>query len=212
MGSLDAFITDKRSPLERMIGESPIPYRRIDFAGAAGRFKGVPLAVRALVGDVHERVSADAAKHLVSVGYLREDLYSEIGEAIFGYEVKVQLLARALGVVTLGGVGEVFEPLVRSADELREHLEPDEVAALFEHFLDYQEERSPLSTARSWEEVEAFLVALKKGLAPATSLNSYDTGSLRFMLREVVARWTMRTKRLSSGTSPASASSPSSST
>lgn len=201
--SLDAFIKDTRSPLARLLGQSPTPHKPVAFGG---RFEGVALALRALPGDAHERAVADAAKHLVMIGFQREDLYTEIGEGLFALECKVQLLARALCV--LGD--KAPEPLCAGADELRAHLEPDEVSGLFEHFLAYQEERSPLTSARSWEEVEAFLLALGKGLAPATSLNSYDTGTLRYMLREVVARWTPPTRPLSSDTSPASDSSPSS--
>lgn len=108
----------------------------------------------------------------------------------------MQLLSRALR-----DGNDPTRTFAESADELRKTLEADEVAALFEHLLDYQEERSPLSRARSWEEVEALLVAVGKGLAPGTSLNSCDSASLRFMLRELAARWVMLMKPPSSDTS-----------
>jgi hypothetical protein len=197
---LDKFVRDTRSPLAKLLGDAPVAHRKVEgFEGAGGRFKGVSLALVALSGDVQERATSDAAKHLVSVGFNREDLYTEIGESLFGYEIKVQLLSRALR-----DGNDPTRLFAESADELRKTLEADEVAGLFEHLLDYQEERSPISRARSWEEVEALLVAVGKGLAPATSLNSCDSASLRFMLRELAARWVTLMKPPSSGTSPAS--------
>lgn len=194
---LDRFVKDTRSPLAKLLGDAPVAHRKVEgFEGAGGRFKGVSLSLVALSGDVQERATSDAAKHLVSVGFNREDLYTEIGEGLFGYEIKVQLLSRALR-----DGNDPTRTFAESADELRKTLEADEVAALFEHLLDYQEERSPLSRARSWEEVEALLVAVGKGLAPPTSLNSYDAASLRFMLRELAARWVTLMKPPSSDTS-----------
>lgn len=197
---LDRFVKDTRSPLAKLLGDAPVAHRKVEgFEGAGGRFKGVPLALVALSGDVQERATSEAAKHLVAVGFNREDLYTEIGEGLFGYEIKVQLLSRALR-----DGNDPTRTFAENADELRKTLEADEVAALFEHLLDYQEERSPLSRARSWEEVEALLVAVGKGLAPGTSLNSFDAASLRFMLRELAARWVTLTKPRSSDTSPPS--------
>lgn len=194
---LDRFVKDTRSPLAKLLGDAPVAHRKVEgFEGAGGRFKGVPLSLVALSGDVQERATSDAAKHLVAVGFNREDLYTEIGEGLFGYEIKVRLLSRALR-----DGNDPTRLFAESADELRKTLEADEVAALFEHLLDYQEERSPLSRARSWEEVEALLVAVGKGLAPGTSLNSFDAASLRFMLRELAARWVTLTKPPSSDTS-----------
>lgn len=196
--SLDKYVKDTRSPLAKLLGGAPVAHRKVEgFEGAGGRFKGVSLALVALSGDVQERATSDAAKHLVAVGFNREDLYTEIGEGLFGYEIKVQLLSRALR-----DGNDPTRLFAADADELRKTLEADEVAALFEHLLDYQEERSPLSRARSWEEVEALLVAVGKGLAPGSALNSYDAASLRFMLRELAARWAMLMRPPSSDTSP----------
>lgn len=200
MSDADKFVKDTRSPLAKLLGQSPLAHRKIEgFEGAGGRFRGASLALLALSGDAQERATSDAAKHLVAVGFEREDLYTEIGEGIFSYEIKVQLLARSL----VDG-NDPTKPFAASADELRRTLEPDEVSVLFEHALSYQEERSPLSKARSWEEVEGLIDAVGKGLTAPTSLNSYDSGSLRFMLRELAYRYTARTKPPSSDTSPAS--------
>lgn len=199
---IDRYIKDTRSPLAKLLGDAPVAHRKVEgFEGAGGRFKGVPLALVALSGDVQERATSEAAKHLVAVGFNREDLYTEIGESLFGYEIKVQLLSRALR-----DGADPTRLFADDADELRKVLEADEVSALFEHLLDYQEERSPLSHARSWEEVEALLVAVGKGLAPATSLNSYDAASLRFMTRELTVRWVRPMRPPCSDTSPPSGS------
>lgn len=206
---LARYVKDVRSPLSRLLGQAPLALKAIEgFEGASGRFRGTPLAVRALSGDDQERATAEAAKHLVATcGFERADLYTEIGEGLFTYEVKVQLLARALYVP-----GPSPVPFAASAEELRRLLEPDEVAELFERFLDWQEERSPLRRARSWEEVESFLEALGKGWTAPTSLSSYDAASLRFMLRELAVRWVKLTKPPSSDTLPPNDSAGSSTT
>ena len=200
MSEADRFVKDTRSPLAKLLGQAPVAHRKFEgFEGAGGRFKSASLALVSLSGDAQERATADAAKHLVSVGFNREDLYTEIGEGLFGYEIKVQLLSRAL----CDG-NDPTKPFAESADELRRVLEPDEVTALFEHMLSYQEERSPLTKARSWEEVEGLIDAVGKGLTAPTSLNSYDSGSLRFMLRELAFRYAALTRPRSSDISPAS--------
>lgn len=202
MSAADKFITG--SPLMKLIGQSPVPHHVVaDFVGASGRFKGTVFALCSVSSDASELATVDAIKRLISIGHIREDLYTEIGESVFALEIKVQLLARTLHVLDAKGVPVLF---AASADEIR-RLESDEIGALFEHFLAYQEERSPIRNARSWEEVEGHITAVGKGSTPPSSLASYDSASLRFIVRELANRWIAATKPPSSDISPPSDSS-----
>lgn len=197
-------ITDKRSGLAKALGGGPIPVRVLD--GLGGRLAGVAAAVRALpVGDV-QRATADAIRYLTEdCGFKEEHLYTELGEGVLDAETKLQLLARALVEPEAP-----TERLASSPDELRALLEPDEVSALFNEFIAWQEERSPLSRARSWEEVEDFLQALGKGRVPPTRLSAFDSSSLKFMLNKLACRHYRPTNPPSSDTSPSSENDPSS--
>lgn len=197
-------IVDKRSGLAKALGGGPVPVRVLDDLG--GRLAGVPVGVRALpIGEV-QRASADAIGYLTGeCGFKEEHLYTELGEGVLDAETKLQILVRALV--------SPDEPTVRltsSPDELRALLEPDEVTQLFNEFAAWQEERSPISRARSWEEVEDFIEALGKGRVPPTRLKNFDSSSLRFMLSELAVRHWMPTSPPCSDTSPSSDGDPSS--
>lgn len=198
-------IVDKRSGLAKALGGGPVPVRVLD--GLGGRLAGVSVGVRALpIGEV-QRATADAITYLTGsdCGFKEEHLYTELGEGVLDAETKLQILVRALV-----SPEEPTERLVGSSDELRALLEPDEVTALFNEFVAWQEERSPISRARSWEEVEDFLEALGKGRVPPTRLKNFDSSSLRFMLSELAVRHWRPTSPPCSDTSPSSDGDPSS--
>lgn len=175
-------LSDKRSGLARRLG-GVVPTRTID--GYGPRLNG--LALRALPAGELQKATAAAVVYLTSeeVGFRDEHLYTEVGEQALDLETKMQVLFRALV--------DPADPAVAYAanvDEVRV-LEPDEVSVLFNEFVTFQEERSPMTRASSWEEVEDLLEALGKGSVPKTRLNSFDASSLRFMLHELAVRhWT----------------------
>jgi hypothetical protein len=204
-GGIEQFIKDTRSPLAKLCDDQPVAHRVFEFAGAAGRFgKGRKWAVRALSADERARAVVDAVKWLTTApnAWERGDLYTELGESVLNLESKVRALA--VGLVDPSDPTKAF---AESADELRKRLDADEVTRLFEELSDYTSERSVLSRAEKFGEVEAFVVALGKGWTPRTSLNSYDTDTLRLIITELASRLYGPTKPSSSDTSPPSDSS-----
>lgn len=173
----------------------------VEFDGCGARFRGIPLALRTLNADENLRVRADALKWLSSLCGFTEDYLvgTTAGQAIAEFEVKVRTIALAL-----------VEPapphraVAKDADELRVLLDADEVAGLFEHYVDWVQERSPISAARSAEEVASLVDALGKGTVPMSRLSGYDSVSLRSIVTELVARSRTQTSSPSSPTSPSS--------
>ena len=198
-------IKDKRSPFQKAIGGAEIPHKVVDdFVGAGERFKGTPVAVRTLPADVIMRADAAAVHACLALGYTTEMLYTEAGEDALAFERKVQTLAKACV-----DPADPSRPFFASADEAR-LLEPDEAHVLYNHFVAWQEERSPLSRANTWQEVEDQLMALGKGLIPRSWLNSFDASSLRFMCCGLADRLATLTSPSSPPTSPSSEPDPSS--
>lgn len=203
--ALTDHIKDRRSPFLKVLGDAAVPHRVVgDFEGAGGRFKGVSIAVRALPGDALLRAEAAALRACETLGFKAEELFTEGGESALQFETKVQTLARAIVDPDAPST-----PFFASAEEAR-LLEPDEVHVLYNHFLAWQEERSPISRAGSWEKLEASLVALGKGTIPRSWLSSFDASSLRHMLCELATQYATRTSHSSSPTSPSPDSPPSS--
>lgn len=202
---LDKYITDRRSGFAKLMGDAPVAHRAFPFAGAGGRFgDGAVWAVRALDSEQKMKAMNDAFTWLTTKGgWQRDALYEQNGAAVLDLEAKVQVLARA--------VVDPKDPRSRffaGPDEVRKGLEADEVGALFEQYLDFEEERSPLAKLRTWEEVEPALVAVGKGYATKTSLLRYDSATRLFMLQCMAEhRYGTPTTPPSSGTSPASDSS-----
>lgn len=171
----------------------------VEFDGCGARLRGIPLALRTLNADENLRVRADALKWLSSVCGFAEDYLvgTTAGQATAEFEIKVRTIALAL-----------VEPapphrvVAKDADELRVQLDADEVAALFEHYVDWVQERSPISAARSAEEVASVVDALGKGTMPRSRLNGYDSASLRTIIIALVDRSRMQTNSPSSPTSP----------
>jgi hypothetical protein len=213
---LDAFI--KGSSLAKLAGLAAVPHRTFPFRGAGDRFPdGTRFAVRALAADARMRAATEAERWLRRVGgFESAELLTETGQAVLQIEGKTRILATALvdpddtGRPYAGVGDDGRQDLGRAADEIRALLEAEEIEALFEEWIDFNDERSPLSKARSWAEFEGLLAAVGKGSVSRTSLNRYDSASLRFMLRELAARHWTPTRPSSSPTSPASDSSDSS--
>ncbi len=203
---------DKRSPLARFLGER-VPCRRVEIR--TGRLAGLPAALRALSAAEIQRATLDAVKHLTTEGWEKEDLYTELGESVLNMETAVRLLAAAL-VVPPGEQGEVrpgeLAPLTSGPDQVRALFEPDEITLLFREFCAYQDERSPLSRAKSVEEVEDLIEALGKGQAPTSRLNAFDPSSLRSIITGLAVRLMSATRPPSSPTSPSGVTATASST
>lgn len=203
-------IEDKRSPLAKALGER-VPCKVITVE--KGRLVGVPLALLALSADESQEATIAAHKQLVSErAWEAENLFTEGGTASLNLETAVQFLARAL-VVPPGK--EVVDPaevqrVAASPDDLRKHLQADEVSLLWSMYLEHVQERSPLSRAASWEEVEETLEALGKGQVSTFVLSGFDAVTLRFITHELARRLYTPTSSPSSDTSPSSESPPAS--
>lgn len=198
---------DKRSPLARALGDR-IPARVVKVEG--GRLVGIPLALLALSMDDSQDATIAAHKHFTEAkAWAEENLFTEGGAAALSMEVAVHILARAL-IVPPGkemvSVAEV-QRIAAGPDELRRLLLPDEIKLLWGMYLDHMEQRSPLSRAQTWEEVEGTLEALGKGQVSTFVLSGFDSATLRFIVTEAAVKMYARpTSSPSSGTSPSSGS------
>ena len=192
--TLEAFI--KGTPVVRAAA-SGRPVKEFSFAGAGGRFASVRWGLRMLTADEVTRCRANAIAYMKSVGYTEESFFLSDGEATLQLQVKIEQLALAL--VT---PDDARTPMLADAQQLRSTLEVDEVVMLYEHFLDYTIERSPLYTAKSWEDIEKVVEAVGNGTAPPSSLTGYDNGTLRRILLVLAARSAGQTKQSSSDSSP----------
>lgn len=198
------------SPLRRALDASRTgrAVKVIEFDGCGQRLRGIPLALRTLSADENLRVRAAARKWLCEECGFTEDFLAstEDGEATTGFEVKVRTIALALVEPAAP-----HRPVAKDADELRVMLDADEVMALFELFVDWVQERSPISSAKTAEEVSALVDAMGKGTQPTQRLNGYDSASLRSIAKELAARLRTLTNSPSSDTSLSSATAPTSS-
>lgn len=204
---LEQFI--KGGALARLVGLKARETRTFDdFDGAGGRFKGVAWSMWALTGDELARAGAAAMRYAVETcKWSEESLLTGDGRGVLLMATKAHHLAAALRCAD-----KVEEPLAESGTEVLRLLEPDEIEAFYERFLDWQQERSPFASARDWKEVEGFVEALGKGWTEPTALSRYDSASLRSMLLFTARALHRPTTPRSSDTSPASESSDSSTT
>ena len=116
--------------------------------------------------------------------------------------MRLQVLARAMV-----DPQDTSKPFAASADELRRHLEADEVSAIFDGSPRSRASRSPLRgevSGRGGRDADS----LGKGLIAETSLQRYDAPTLRAIVIELVAWARTRTRPNSSDTSPQTSSSP----
>lgn len=202
---------DNRSPLAKALGER-VPCKVVEVL--RGRLAGVPMAVRALSNGEIQRATIEARKHLLAEGWESEDLFTELGESVFNMETAVRILAAALIVPPGGDAVKAPEAqrLTSGPDQVRALLEPDEITLLFQEFCAWQEERSPLSRAKTLEEVEDLIEALGKGQAPSSRLNAFDPSSLKSIICGLAARLMSATRPPSSPTSLFAAPAPAPST
>ncbi len=205
-GELDAFVTrDTRSPLRRALGASASgvgAVKVIEFDGCGARLRGVPLALRTLTAGESIRVRTEAHAYLTRQCALSEDAvgYSDAGRALHEFETKLRTIALALVDPSTGLPVCVNAKNEADADEARTLLESDEIAGLFELFVDWTNERSPLQS-KTAEEVEAVVEAMGKATMPLSSLNGYDAATLRFIARALVGRLQTQTNSRYSPTS-----------
>lgn len=173
----------------------------VEFDGSGERMRGIPLGLRTLNADESTRLRADALRWLTGECRFTEEFLigTTDGTAIFEFEVKVRTLALALVEPAAP-----HPPVAKDADDLRRTLDADEVTALFEMFLDWVAERSPITSARGVEEVRALCDALGKGTLPLARLSGYDSVSLRTIISELVAQLRTQTNSPSPRMQPSS--------
>jgi hypothetical protein len=107
---------------------------------------------------------------------------------VLNLEVMVQILARALV-----DPDRTDAPFAADAAELRRCFDVDEVRACFDEYTAHALERSPFRHLKTLAEVREVADALGKGLTQPTSLQRFDTTTLRLIITSLVdraARWT----------------------
>lgn len=205
--ALAAFVTDNRSLLDKALSasRSGVAVKLIEFDGSGDRLRGVPLALRVLNAEESVRVRADAVKWLTrECGFTDDFLIGTTdGTAIIEFEVKARTIALALV-----DPSNPAKTVARNVDNLRTALDADEISSLFEIYVDWLQERSPITTARTAEEVTALIEALGKGTMPLSRLSTFDASTVRTITRELVSRLRSLTSSPSSPTPPSSDEAP----
>jgi hypothetical protein len=128
---------------------------------------------------------------------MREDLIGDAGDAVLNLEVMVQILARALV-----DPDRTDAPFAADAAELRRCFDVDEVRACFDEYTAHALERSPFRHLKTLAEVREVADALGKGLTQPTSLQRFDTTTLRLIITSLVERAARWTTPNSSATTP----------
>ena len=201
-GDLSQFVTkDDRSPLRRALDASRggVAVKVIEFDGCGARLRGIPLALRTLSAGENLRLRAEALRWLIEKCRFTESYLTKTttGEGLVEFEAKLRTIA-----IALVEPAPPHQPVAKDAEELRETFDADEIVALFEMYLDWVKERSPITTADSAEEVASLCDALGKGTQPLQSLSGFDSSTLRSIIIELVSRERTRTSSLSSPTTP----------
>jgi len=198
-------VTDhlKGSKLSRLMAGRERPVRRfsVEVVRESGP-ESLALAVRTLSPHEQEQAHAEAVKWLVGTGgWMREDLIGDAGDAVLNLEVMVQILARALV-----DPDKTDTPFAADAAELRRCFDVDEVRACFDEYTAHALERSPFRNLKTLAEVREVADALGKGLTQPTSLQRFDTTTLRLIITSLVDRAARWTTPNSSATTPPIAS------
>jgi len=198
LGIPDEALLERPSPLAELLGDAPVFVRRVELAGEEwGRWAGHHVGLRSLPTGAHTKAYGDAIAWLTAEARLtREDLMADEGAASLEVETRVQILAQSL-------VSPVapHARMVKSAADVRDRFTPEQVVWLFERYQEVQQARSPIKTLADPAKVKELADALGKGFLSATSLKSYDAGTLRRICIELVARLSTPTTPSSSGTS-----------
>jgi hypothetical protein len=180
------------SPLSRLIGEEPRPFKVIPFPGSRGAAKQASVGLWNLMDHETRQARIEAVRYLTDVCKLN-DVHLLQDTSLATEETTTQILWRALR-----DPAEPMRPFAASPNELRVHLTADEREALYQEYLAWVDERSPLRKIRGSEELEELVVALGKASTAGTLLSYYDSTSLRVLAAELAARCGSLTRLLSS--------------
>lgn len=173
-----------------LTGDRPI--RVIPFPGERGKGKQVGLWV--LTNGENREARVKALEWIVSKSGLSIDQLAHDSGELLDEEKKIQILFRALRDPSQPERG-----FARTVEILREGLTSDEIQALFVEYLDWVTARSPLRSIQTPEELDALVNGLGKGLAEVqSSLQFYDTVSLRNIVRSLAERLVKLTRESSS--------------
>ena len=205
--------------LAQLLAGRARPHKRFTLPLTRDAGRGdVEFAVRALSVEEQQQAQTEAMRHLTTTcGWQREDLVSDVGEGALNLELMTQFLARALvdpenpdapmaadaGAVMGAGAPEEWR---KAASRVRQLLDADEVQACFNHYIAFQEERSPFDQAKTVAEVKEMVDALGKGQLAPTRLMRCDHTTLTRIIDELVARGRTSTTPNSSDASPVTSS------
>jgi hypothetical protein len=204
--TMTGFMRDSRTPLQRFM-DAKSPVKVIDdFPGSAERWAGFSFGIRALPVSEVQTATVDALRELTEKFRLpAELLFTSVSDEMREISNRVHILYRVLV-----SAEPPHERLFATADKLREVLEPDELHLLFERYMDWQIERTPVAAAKTLTEVMGVVEALGKGMAPSSALSGFDAATLRYIVtalaQERQALLTNSTSAPSSSTSPPSES------
>ena len=200
-----SFGADHRSPLAKMLA-GPVPFIAAEVP--TGRLHGAALGLVALSADEIQRATREA--HAMLRKHASDDyMLTDTGEADLALAVKVATVAAALIVLPEDGRPRPVQGYTRAvaagpagAEELAKLCEPDEVDYLYNRFLDHQRERSPITTAATWEEVREVVLAMGKGTIPRSRWSGFDSGTLKIIGDGLARELARLTRHSSSDTSP----------
>lgn len=192
----------KGSKLSKLLAGRSRPVRRFELEVVReGGPETLRLAVRTVSSEEVIRAQSEATKWLLSVGWAREDLFGDAGDAALNLETMVRILAVAL--VDPDNTDATF---AAGADEIRRCFDADEIRACFDEYSAHASERSPFRHLKTLAEAREVADALGKGLTLPTSLPRYDSISLRLIITSLVESARTRTTPKSSATSQPSGS------
>lgn len=204
--TLAGFVKDSRTPLQRFM-EAKSPVKVIDdFPGSGGRMQGFTFGLKALTIEETQHSAVDAVRELGEKFKVPEALmFTTVAEEVRELSTRVHILFRSMVHAEAP-----HERLFKNPNDLRTTFEVDELHGLFDRYMDWQIERSPLSASKRIDDVMAVIDSLGKGMAPSSALSGYDAATLRYIVtvlaQERQALLTASMSKDSFSTSPPSAS------
>lgn len=197
--SIDRFIKDARSPLDRLLGDEEREWKAIPWPTRPEATVALWCLTQAECEQARKRAYAYVRDAL---GFSELDLAYDDQRAL-NEAVMIEVLAVALRDPT-----DRERPFAQNADALRK-LRPEVLGALFQEYLAWQRECSPFETAEDLDgELERLVDAWGKGSTVERRLTYFDTPSLRGLLHTAVGRLASAPSDNSSRTSPPNASAP----
>lgn len=192
MSADDPFL--KGSGLAKLFG-GPIPHKTFEYEGCGERFKGQTWAIRAPSALDHQQAIADARKFLEGKGWRVEELQlGDVGAQTFELAAQAFLLAKSLV-----DPSDASKPFAESGEQVLRLLQVDEINGLFAVLVEYQAERSPLSSgALSVAKIDEVLDDLGKGLLAPSWWRSYASATLARFTQRAADRLVSQTKPRSS--------------